>query len=345
MTRYEYNFALQDLLGLPYDFARDLPPETPSKDGFANSAELLQITSSQFETYREIARQALLKATVRGEQPRPVYYSITFDNRFGEAEKDFEAELAKVREQYADDPKKLEIEIRNRTARRPSGPYYENHDTGGTVAAKWAYHGARYAWKPIPLRPKAPPPQRVVATIPTGKGLIVDLGDHLPDTGMLLMRIRASSTSNRDGVVSSLRPYFGQQASNDLFAEVRVGETDLLVPAKADGSAFVEIRIPLSEVIRNPFRGVQKLGDLPNPAEFVKVLNHSDGPTDIRIDYIEVVAPVYDSWPPESHRRVFPERANAADEAGYVREVLRGFMTRAWRRPPTDAELGQKMAL
>ena len=28
MTRYEYNYVLQDLLGLPYDFARDLPPES-----------------------------------------------------------------------------------------------------------------------------------------------------------------------------------------------------------------------------------------------------------------------------------------------------------------------------
>ena len=30
MTRYEYNYALQDLLGLPYEFARDLPPESTS---------------------------------------------------------------------------------------------------------------------------------------------------------------------------------------------------------------------------------------------------------------------------------------------------------------------------
>ena len=34
MTRYEYNYTLQDLLGLPYNFAKDLPPEAPSADGF-----------------------------------------------------------------------------------------------------------------------------------------------------------------------------------------------------------------------------------------------------------------------------------------------------------------------
>ena len=34
MTRYEYNYALQDLLGLPYAFAEDLPPETPPRMAF-----------------------------------------------------------------------------------------------------------------------------------------------------------------------------------------------------------------------------------------------------------------------------------------------------------------------
>jgi hypothetical protein len=35
MTRYEFNYAMQDLLGLPWDFAKDLPPEAKSSEGFA----------------------------------------------------------------------------------------------------------------------------------------------------------------------------------------------------------------------------------------------------------------------------------------------------------------------
>ena len=79
MTRYEYNYVLQDLLGLPFHFVEDLPPETTSEDGFLNSSEMLQTSVRQFETYREIAHQALQKATVRGERPMPVYYSITME--------------------------------------------------------------------------------------------------------------------------------------------------------------------------------------------------------------------------------------------------------------------------
>ncbi len=59
MTRYEYNYVLQDLLGLPYDFAKDLPPESTSEDGFQNSSEMLHMSAIQFGTYRELSRSAL----------------------------------------------------------------------------------------------------------------------------------------------------------------------------------------------------------------------------------------------------------------------------------------------
>ena len=41
LTKYEYDYALQDLLGLPYSLANKLPPETTTEDGFKNSSELL----------------------------------------------------------------------------------------------------------------------------------------------------------------------------------------------------------------------------------------------------------------------------------------------------------------
>ena len=59
MTRYEFNYALQDLLGLPYDLAGGLPPETTSEDGFLNSSEMLQMSAMQFETFRELGLDAL----------------------------------------------------------------------------------------------------------------------------------------------------------------------------------------------------------------------------------------------------------------------------------------------
>jgi len=77
MTRYEYNYALQDLLGLPYDFAKDLPPEANSEDGFKNSSEMLHMSAIQFGAYRELSRNALKRATVQGERPEPIYWGVS----------------------------------------------------------------------------------------------------------------------------------------------------------------------------------------------------------------------------------------------------------------------------
>ena len=79
MTKYEFNYALQDILGLCQDFGVKLPPETASEDGFRNSSEMLQMTSGQLATYQDIARESLKYATVRGPRPEPRFFSITMD--------------------------------------------------------------------------------------------------------------------------------------------------------------------------------------------------------------------------------------------------------------------------
>ena len=77
MTRYEYNYALQDLLGLELDFAKNLPPDPVSEDGFKNSSEMLQMSASQYADYLELNRKALNRATVRGERPEVLYWGVS----------------------------------------------------------------------------------------------------------------------------------------------------------------------------------------------------------------------------------------------------------------------------
>lgn len=74
LTRYEYNNTMRDLLGIDMDFARDLPPEPASKDGFRNNGSSLGMSPLQLETYLEAARAALAKTIVTGPQPK-VYRS------------------------------------------------------------------------------------------------------------------------------------------------------------------------------------------------------------------------------------------------------------------------------
>ncbi|GAB4136938.1 MAG: DUF1592 domain-containing protein [Planctomycetaceae bacterium] len=349
MTRYEYNYALQDLLGLPYNFAKDLPPEPASKDGFQNSSEMLHMTLSQFQTYRELGRKALKRATVNGKQPAPLYWGVSMKEASAAEWKKQEEQIRRVRKQHKNDPEKLKKALKRQLARfrfRPNNTHYKDLKTGRTARASWAYYGARYAWKPTLNRPAVPPRGDHVAVIPQGQRLIVELGDRIPEDGLLRVRVRASRATEKGNRYPSLQLEFGWQASNDSQATVRISERDLVIDAPPDKPKFYQWEIPVGEIYpRNSVRKINKLGDLPSPSEYLKFANSSVTGGDIQIDYVEVTSPVYQQWPPKSHTRIFFDSKNKANESVYAREVLTRFMSRAWRRPVTSTEVHQKLAL
>jgi hypothetical protein len=347
MTRYEYKYAMQDLLGLPHDFSRDLPPETSSEEGFKNSSEMLQMTAVQFAQYREQARRALELATVRGERPASVYYAITMNAASAKVDATYAAYVEKKKKQIKngvitlDDAKKKEA---NKYAVKPGGTHFKNLITGHGVRTHWSYGGAKYAWKPTDNRPKVPAVLSDVVIIPANQKFIIDLGNGLPDTGNMRVRIRAACVSGEGKHRPTLRLHFGNQASNDSRVSVDVGGRDITIDAPQAKPRFYHWDVPLTEIPRNAFRATHKLGQLPNPAEFLDLRNTSSTPVALAIDYVEIIAPMLDQWPPQSHTRIFHERKKADDKT-YAREVLVRFMSRAWRRPVSDSEVDQKLAL
>ena len=351
MTRYEYNHSLQDLLGLPYNFAKDLPPEATSEDGFQNSSENLQMSVIRFGAYRELSRKALMNATVRGKQPERIYWNISMKAAAAESLAKQEAQREKIRQKNKDNPEKLKRELQQQAARfrvRHNGPHYKDLSTGATSRVSWSYGGAKYAWKPSKARPKVPAASRHVVVIPARQKLIVELGNLIPDRGTLRVRVRASrvSVDKNKKRIPSLQLEFGWQASNDSAASVRISNRDIVVDAVPEKPKFYQWDVPLSEIYpRNLMRKTAKMGGLPSPSEYVKLVNSSASQGDIQIDHVEVITPIYENWPPDSHTRIFLDSSNKADEAVYAREVLSNFLSRAWRRHATDKEIDQKLQL
>lgn len=74
-----------------------------------------------------------------------------------------------------------------------------------------------------------------------------------------------------------------------------------------------------------------------------KVLNKPDPAQPwLVVESVEFVANDHGVWPPEYHRAILPKGAEIPkDEVGYAREVIERFMARAYRRPATEAEVGQ----
>jgi mono/diheme cytochrome c family protein len=349
MTRYEYSYALQDLFGLPYDFAIDLPPEATSEDGFQNSSEVLHMSAIQFAAYRELSRDALQRATVQGERPAPLYWGVSMKAASSVEWAKQEEQLEKIRQTHKDNPEKLKQELEGQIAKfkiRPNRVHYRDLAGGRNAIASWNYGGAKYAWKPTQNSPEVPEDSDYVAIITPGQKLIVELGDLVPAEGTLRVRVQAARSSVEDNRIPSLQLEFGWQASNDSQATVRISDHDIAIDAAPDQPQIYQWDIPLSEIYpRNSFRNISKMGDLPSPSEYVRLVNSSVSLGDIQIHYVEVTAPAFDQWPPESHTRIFIDSANKADETAYAGDVLSSFMERVWRRDVTAEEIDKKLAL
>ena len=80
LNRVEYQNTMTDLLGLEMDYARDLPPDAISADGFKNNGQSLQMSALQLEYYLSTARRALDRVIVSGPAPKKYDYTFTESN-------------------------------------------------------------------------------------------------------------------------------------------------------------------------------------------------------------------------------------------------------------------------
>lgn len=329
LTNYEYHYALQDLLGLPYALASKLPPESTSEDGFKNSSELLQMSVMQFEIYREIGLKALKRATVSGERPQPVTYIVSMPEEMAKA-------ATKKDDKPADDSKKPKRKPRNQQQ-------LFNRETDESIP----FPGGKTMPRTDAVAGQTPAVSPVVLVLPRSNELKLDLDRFLPDDGIMRVRIRAGRSTMNPDEFASLRLIFSAHTSNNASFIETISERDIPVTASADDPQWIHFDISLSDIQRNPFRKLATT--FPRRDEFLHIHNvsnaHGEEPLQVLIDHIEISAPFYEQWPPKTHTDIFVESANKSDEQVYGREVLSRFLRRVWRRPVTAPEVDQFMAL
>lgn len=77
LNRVEYQNTMTDLLGVELDFARNLPPDSLSDDGFQNNGAALQMSALQLEYYLKAARGGVRRAIVDGPAPDVFEHTAT----------------------------------------------------------------------------------------------------------------------------------------------------------------------------------------------------------------------------------------------------------------------------
>lgn len=81
-------------------------------------------------------------------------------------------------------------------------------------------------------------------------------------------------------------------------------------------------------------------GTLGDDRSFFKDTNHKR--PRFSVEWAEFEGPYYETWPPKEHSRIlFDSPLRESNKPQYVREVLKRFMSRAYRRPVTESELNR----
>ena len=285
-----------------------------------NSSEVLQMSVSQVETYRRLARKALTRATVRGERPAVLHWGVTMQDAGRIHWKAQNTQFEKVKADNADDPVAQEQELNKleqQSRQTHSNPYFRNLTSGRTVLANWTYSKARHVNQASDSQREIPTSLDHIAILPRGgnRRFTIELGNRVPDEGTLRVRVRASRASQDDAGTPTLELLFGWQASNEGRAVLPVPDGQRAVSADPENPQFYQWDVPLGEIYpRNSVRTTSTMGSMPNPSEYIRLVNSSVSQGPIRIDYVEVAAPVYDTWPPVSHRRIFIDSDNADNE-------------------------------
>ena len=296
LTRREYEQTMQELLGLRIEFGKKLPEDGKSKDGFRNDGDVLRMSPLQYETYLQIADEALLEAIVTGTPPTVHRYRIYADafrvealpkpgNRPGESFN------------YAGQP----FNIVNDSSRA----------VGGVLFPSLVEH-FREAGQRLP------------------QSSLAFLLFQAFRTGETVIRVRAARVKPEAGADARL-PILSVALGSTNFngVELRtVGEPVIL--DQTDPQTF-EFRIRM-ENVSHPNTGPMSNRNSTVLAVWNSSIKFADDPLPpkLKVEWVEFENPYFETWPPKTHTDILFAN-EGLDEKAYVREVLRRFTTRAYR--------------
>ena len=297
-----------------------------SKDGFKNDGDALRMSPLQYETYLQIADEALAEAIVSGPAPvvhryrlsvgeKPANYEVTPlpkpEGRPGESF-DYAAKKGKA------------FRIWNMSAPNKDKDKDKNKIWDGTLAPSAI---RRFGEAAVQM------PERCYAF-----GLHQDFRK-----GETRIKVRAARVETAEGTKATALPALTLAIGSTNYHGVElktIGEP--IVIDHADYRTY-EFRVRMENVsVPNTGTLNDKNSALVAAWNSAKAIKGEAQPPRLKIEWIEFESPYFETWPPATHTNILHER-NGLGEAQYAREVVRRFATRAYRGPIGAAELDRLM--
>ena len=301
LTRDAYQNTMTELLGVRLDYAKDLPPEPSSPDGFLNDGATLETSPSQLEAYLAAARRGLAEAIPEGEKPEAFTFDATTTS-VGKLPNSRAGGATPVNPEFLLDvkkfPRKGEFKI--------------------TVQA-----GAH-----IPEDAANP---RIQVSIGNVAGII-----HVPRKVVGEAEVSAPLDNPGTYTFTGRMEDFPQSGDRDFGNSPFKGIIVIVDFLTADGK---ELRYKDRAYVAPIPKPKVKKGEKPKPAP--KLPKEPTGcRLDIGIASITYEAPILTSWPPESQLRLLPS-CDCDEGADRLKDDIPAFLRLAFRRPPKPAEVKQ----
>jgi mono/diheme cytochrome c family protein len=319
LTRREYERTMQDLLGLPIEFGTRLPEDGRSKGGFRNDGDALRMSPLQYETYLQIADEALAEAIVTGPPPVVHRYRLSV----GEKREDFEvASLPKPEDQ--------------------PGESFEYETKKAKAFKIWNMSQPAKKWE--------------AALAPSAIGRFGEAAVKMPDKclafgfhyafrkGETRVKVRAARAEPGEGADAARVPMLTVALGSTNFhgVELRVVGEPIVID-HADFRTY-EYRVRMENVsVPNVGPLNDKNSALVAAWNSAKIIKGETQPPRLKIEWIEFESPFLETWPPRVHANILFKH-DGWGEPKYAREVLRRFAARAYRGPVAPAELDRLMA-
>ncbi len=336
LNRLEYRHTLRDLLGVDVDISSF--PQDPPAGGFDNNGRALTLSPMLLELYYQTAERALDRAIVTSPQPPPIRWR--FEPETGDGDHN--------RVTY-DGQRVIVNGGNNRVQDGFKILHHESWDRHINIRDFALPHPGRYVLR---IRAAGLRPTR----------------DHVVATAEKFLRQR----QQQDDQERPQNARYHQQAYDETLDHFRshpmydygpprlklvqtlAGQPRIVTETDIEASLTEPqvYEIPLDFTTQPAGFEIQYAYSIPRELENFWFQTSDDfARPELWIDWIELVGPLHEAWPPTSHQQLLQttevqlELTNPAQRRDKAAEIVKRLMQRAYRRPVSPDELAAKLAL
>ncbi|TXT35717.1 MAG: hypothetical protein FD138_1246 [Planctomycetota bacterium] len=331
LNRDEYRNTIRDLIGIDFDVAAF--PLDPASGGFDNNGKALTMSPLLTEIYLESARRILDRALVEGDQPPAIKWRFEIDSGDNDSNRKI-YDKQNVIVNGGNNPVKDGFKVL----------HHDNWDKHLNARGYALKHEGDYIIR-----------IRAAGRVPKREDVVESARKALQD------RFDKQMKENPKG-----ERYHREQLERDLkhFQTDRMydyGSPRLKLIQSLGGQPKVlaefDVDAPLDKPREYEVRArftteqagltIEYAYAIPRVLENFWFQGHDVfARPELYVDWFEIEGPVYDSWPPPSHRRLLGENVPAKEkERETAKTLIARFLRSAYRRPVTAAEIEEKLKL